>query len=144
MFYKFTPLPLPRSNLWNLTAWKLHVSIPYDNVNKSFGQYNYMNQCWIIVNWTISKEIPVSMESKYIILDPRKLFRNRCLQKDGHFVSASVWKRSCVSHNIPNCMKEVTWLKLCLGTNGHRSAALEWLPFILPPVFVQAAVIRSR
>ena len=46
-------------------------------------------------------------------------------------------------HNIPNCMKEVTWLKLCLCTNGHRSAALEWLPFILPPVFVQAAVIRS-
>ena len=42
-------------------------------------------------------------------------------------------------HNIPNCMKEVTWLKLCLGTNGHRSAALEWLPFILPPVFLQAA-----
>ena len=46
--------------------------------------------------------------------------------------------------NIPNCMKEVTWLKLCLGTNGHRSAALEWLPFILPPVFVQAAVTRSH
>ena len=102
MFYKFTPLPLPRSNLWNLTAWKLHVSIPYDNVYKSFGQYNYMNQCWIIVNWTLSKEIPVSMESKYIILDPRKLFWNRCLQKDGHFVSASVWKRSCVSDVIIN------------------------------------------
>ena len=48
-----------------------------------------------------------------------------------------------LNHNIPNCMKEVTWLKLCLGTNGHRSAALEWLPFILPPVFVQAAVLRS-
>ena len=42
-------------------------------------------------------------------------------------------------HNIPNCMKEVTWLKLCLGTNGHRPAALEWLPFILLPVFLQAA-----
>ena len=46
-------------------------------------------------------------------------------------------------HNIPNCMKGVTWLKLCPGTNGHWSAALEWLPFILPPVFVQATVIRS-
>ena len=46
-------------------------------------------------------------------------------------------------HNIPNCMKEVTWLKLCLSTNGHRSAALWRLSFILPPVFVQAAVIRS-
>ena len=22
-------------------------------------------------------------------------------------------------HNIPNCMKEVTWLMLCLSTNGH-------------------------
>ena len=44
---------------------------------------------------------------------------------------------------IPNCMKEVTWLSYCLCTHGHRSAALGWLPFILPPVFVQAAVIRS-
>ena len=33
-------------------------------------------------------------------------------------------------HNIPNCMKEVTWLMLCLSTNGHRSAGLGWLPFI--------------
>ena len=40
-------------------------------------------------------------------------------------------------------LKEVTWFKLCLCTNGHRSAALWRLPFILPPVFVQAAVIRS-
>ena len=47
------------------------------------------------------------------------------------------------NHSIPNCMKDVTWLKLCLGTNGHWSAALECLPFILPHVFVQAAVIRS-
>ena len=46
-------------------------------------------------------------------------------------------------HNIPNCMTEETWLSLCLGTNGHQSAALNWLPFILPPVFVQSAVIRS-
>ena len=50
---------------------------------------------------------------------------------------------SISSHNIPKCMKEETWLKLCQSTNGHRSAALEWLLFILPPVFVQAAVIRS-
>ena len=35
----------------------------------------------------------------------------------------------------------LTWL--CLCTNGHRSAALRRLPFILPPVFVQAAVKRS-
>ena len=33
-------------------------------------------------------------------------------------------------HNIPNCIKEVTWLMLCLNTNGHRSAGLGWLPFI--------------
>ena len=46
-------------------------------------------------------------------------------------------------HNIPNCMKEVTWLRYGLCTNGHWSAALGWLPFILRPVFVQAAVIRS-
>ena len=46
-----------------------------------------------------------------------------------------------VKHNIPNCMKEVTWLKLCLSTNGHRSPALWRLSFILPSVFVQAAVI---
>ena len=46
-----------------------------------------------------------------------------------------------ICHNIP--MKEVTWLKLCLVTNGHWSAALQWLPFILLPVFVQAAVIRT-
>ena len=39
-------------------------------------------------------------------------------------------------HNIPSYMKEVAWLKLCLGTNGHRSSALEWLPFILPPACV--------
>ena len=32
--------------------------------------------------------------------------------------------------NIPNCMKEVTWLMLCLSTNGHRTAGLGWLPFI--------------
>ena len=44
-------------------------------------------------------------------------------------------------HNIPNCMKEVTWLSYGICTNGHRSAALGWLPFILPPVFVHAAVI---
>ena len=35
-----------------------------------------------------------------------------------------------ICHNIPNCMKEVTWLMLCLSTNGHRSAGLGWLPFI--------------
>ena len=40
-------------------------------------------------------------------------------------------------------MKEVTWLKLCLSTNGHRSTVLWRLSFILPPVFVQAAVIKS-
>ena len=59
--------------------------------------------------------------------------------------SASPLEKSfeMVGHNIPNCMKEVTWLKLCLGTNGHRSAALEWLPFSLTPLFVQAAVIRA-
>ena len=48
-----------------------------------------------------------------------------------------------LEHNIPNCMKEVTWLKLCISTNGHWSAALWRLSFILPPVFVHAAVIRS-
>ena len=54
------------------------------------------------------------------------------------------WHRDTwLSHNIPNCMKEVTWLMLCPSTNGHRSAVLEWLPFIKPPVFVQAAMIRS-
>ena len=31
-------------------------------------------------------------------------------------------------------------IMLYLGTNGHQSAAQGWLPFILPPVFVQAAV----
>ena len=46
-------------------------------------------------------------------------------------------------HNIPNCMKEVTWIILCPSTNGHRSAGLGWLPFIKPTVFVQAAMIRS-
>ena len=46
-------------------------------------------------------------------------------------------------HNIPNCMKEVTWLMLCPSTNGHRSAGLGWLPFIWPPVFAQAAMLRS-
>ena len=50
---------------------------------------------------------------------------------------------SLFPHNIPNCMKEVTWLSYGLCTNGHQSAALGWLPFILPPVFVHAAVIRS-
>ena len=35
-----------------------------------------------------------------------------------------------IMHNIPNCMKEVTWLMLCLSTNGHRSVGLGWLPFI--------------
>ena len=40
-------------------------------------------------------------------------------------------------------MKDVTWLLLCLCTNGNRSAALARQPFILPLVFVQAAVIRS-
>ena len=60
-------------------------------------------------------------------------------------VSSFLFKLIChiMVHNIPNWMKEVTWLKLCLSTNGHRSAALEWLPFILLPVFVQAAAIRS-
>ena len=52
-------------------------------------------------------------------------------------------RTSRASHNIPNCMKEVTWLSYGLCTNGHGSAALGWLAFILPPVFVQAAVIRS-
>ena len=33
--------------------------------------------------------------------------------------------------------------EICLGTKGHPSAALRWLTLILPPVFVQAAVIRS-
>ena len=33
-------------------------------------------------------------------------------------------------HNIPYCTKEVTWLMLCLSTNGHRLAGLGWLPFI--------------
>ena len=32
---------------------------------------------------------------------------------------------------------------LSLSTNGHRSARLGRLPFILPPMFVQAPVIRS-
>ena len=32
---------------------------------------------------------------------------------------------------------------LYLGTNGHQSAALVRLRFILPPMFVQATVIRS-
>ena len=40
------------------------------------------------------------------------------------------WTNSWVNYNIPNCMKEVTWLMLCLSTNGHRSAGLGWLPFI--------------
>ena len=48
-----------------------------------------------------------------------------------------------MGHNIPNCMNEVTRLSYSLSTNGHRSAALGWLPFILPPVFVQAAVLSS-
>ena len=52
-------------------------------------------------------------------------------------------KYSFVSNNISNCMKEVTWLSYGLCTNGHRSAALGWPAFILPPVFVHAAVIRS-
>ena len=38
--------------------------------------------------------------------------------------------RPAPSHNIPNCMKEVTWLMLCPSTNGQRSAGLGWLPFI--------------
>ena len=56
------------------------------------------------------------------------------------FFFASVWPMwiperveiSCfhAAHNIPNCMKDVTWLMLCLSTNGHRSACLVWLPFI--------------
>ena len=45
-------------------------------------------------------------------------------------------------HYIPSYMKEVTWLKLCPGTNGHRSAAMEWLPFILPPVSSIGRVFR--
>ena len=39
------------------------------------------------------------------------------------------------------CHGNMSWL--CLGTNGHQAAALGRLPVILPPVFVQAAVIRS-
>ena len=48
-----------------------------------------------------------------------------------------------IPHTTGKPMKEVTWVLLCLCTNGHRSAALARQPFILPPVFVQAAVIRS-
>ena len=62
----------------------------------------------------------------------------------GHFQprrGASTHRRTW--HNIPNCMKEVTRLSYSLSTNGHRSAALGWLPFILPPVFVQSAVLSS-
>ena len=35
-----------------------------------------------------------------------------------------------IVHNIPNCMKEVTWLMLWPSTSGHRPAGLGWLPFI--------------
>ena len=90
--------------------------------------YGLGQNCWhykaLVLYWTTNM---TSLEAGYILNE----------------VSLPLVPHLCVSHNIPNCMKEVTWLSYGLCTNGHRSAALGWLPFILPPVFVHAAVIRS-
>ena len=54
-----------------------------------------------------------------------------------------------IQHGCQAAILKLTPLKINrllsygLCTNGHWSAALGWLPFILLPVFVQAAVIRS-
>ena len=74
--------------------------------------------------------------------------------KKMHFkMSFAKWRPFCLGLNVLNDQPWISYHRknhergnltyLCLGTNGHRSAALGRLPFIFPPVFVQAAEIWS-
>ena len=46
------------------------------------------------------------------------------LTSDTNKIKKNITDKYFSGNNIPNCMKEVTWLKLCLSTNGHQWAAL--------------------
>ena len=108
-----------------------------------------LNTSHVYLVWSFVKQNAVDSGLAMTILVPPLLwnFRILCPVLIGSWVIfTSLSNRHLVKsllHNIPNCMKEVTWLSYGLCTNGHRSAALGWLPFILPPVFVHAVVIRS-
>ena len=110
--------------VWNMPNWSWQ---------------NFVHVTAVLLSWHVQNFVMISQiccEQEYYKDSLNfKYYQN--------IVSGKGARMACSQHNIPNCMKEVTWLKLCLGTNGHRSGALGWLPFILLPVFVQAAVIRS-
>ena len=104
-------------------------------------KFNHIEVCWCITSIQVVQAFwKLHTARRHDIAT----HRNDWSQKKGTYREFKTLDLSeAIPFNIPNCMKEVTWLKLCLSTNGHRSAALWRLSFILPPVFVQAAVIRS-
>ena len=106
---------------------------------------HYLNQRWSALLTHVCVTRPQWPE-RHIVHTNTLIYvfvNNKSLTSEQNMVRGCKCLWNLSDHNIPNCMKEVTWLKLWLSTSGHRSAALEWLPFILPPVFVQAVVIRS-
>ena len=136
---------------WNILQiiWNIMSLTHYFNVNCKWHA--------ILIYFHLDQLKHISVKFTYKLIPPNYVCNVICISAGlicyHDFVLLTHWGRvthKCVdkltiigSHNIPNCMKEVTWLSYGLCTNGHRSAALGWLPFILPPVFVHAAVIRS-
>ena len=45
---------------------------------------HYLNQCWLIVNWTPGKKFSVKFESEFYHFLSRKFIRRCCLPNGGH------------------------------------------------------------
>ena len=80
--------------------------------------------CYIVVwHWSIlsisfipywsDPQVPVKQTWSILWVNKRLV-----CQKQVSMAEASNYIPHYLWHNIPNCMKEVTWLKLCLGTMG--------------------------
>ena len=51
---------------------------------------HYLNQCWIIVNWTPGNKFQWNLNRNYIIFIQENAFENVVCQNGGHFVQGEM------------------------------------------------------
>ena len=58
-----------------------------------YASSHYINQCWVIVNWTLRNKLQWNFDQKYEIFHSRKCIWKYRLQNGGHFVGGDPMMR---------------------------------------------------
>ena len=80
------PCFLKTINAERVNSSPLSASYMRQWTGPSLVQVNYLNQCWLIVNWTLGNKFQWNLNRNYIIFIQEKPFENVVCQNGGHFV----------------------------------------------------------